>query len=571
MAKSQDNGVISIVTENNAISGGDLRTLTTKPIVSSLSNGFFIDVVGSDPVVLDPPLDPEYYYTIYGSMEGFIDREYSTGVWFDRSEIYKNTTVKLYNIVASDLPDTDSDVILAIDFSAPQYQDHFMQEISIEVRTKAVLSDFIYDSRTIATDTVQIIGQQLVPKSYYIAEGISGKVSDRSDLLIDNTGYNSCFTLPENVYNGLKSGAFQKIEISITIRTTMEVLPDPTIHIISACWLYDITTQENPNYYISTEGETLGNDGTTQCNTIATAIGHLALDYAGIASINIDGASMSNHIGRTLNEQITVSDAISSICKQGFVAGYINKQGIPSFKTWLDSVESAPEYAFTSRNIIRDSIGGWNTTPIANCYNSFDIKYDIDYETGNYRYTMGIKAPQTAFPAISGAWDGLVYGIGTGSDATAYAEASEAHSFVEAGYDETGVIKAMPPAMGELSWNVDPSWVGTPVVKTNLSAWKYLKNCAWWLSVPRKDVTFRVPLTFLGVELLDYCSFTDAIFTSGEVYYGWVTSLRITTEDIELTMSMERKSLSDTYTETGSADTTIDESGSRADTITEGA
>ena len=80
-----------------------------------------------------------------------------------------------------------------------------------------------------------------------------------------------------------------------------------------------------------------------------------------------------------------------------------------------------------------------------------------------------------------------------------------------------------------------------------------------------------MPLTFLGVELLDYCSFTDAIFTSGEVYYGWVTSLRITTEDIELTMSMERKSLSDTYTETGSADTTIDESGSRADTITEGA
>lgn len=570
IAKGQTNGIIEISTDGYAISSGALSTSSTISLVKSLDNGFNISIIGSDPITLDPPYDPIWDYDWTGNYDGFYNRSYEGGVSFERLNAYKDTTVQMNRIFSVDIPDTDSDILLSVDFWAPEVQHHFMKSMTINAWTKSA-TNLEYSSVAIPEDTVQIIGKQLAPFSYYTRDTVSLKTSDDSYLLADDDNYNSCFLFPKELYKGIKSGAIEFISIGLKIRTTLSGYPDPTIIIKGACWIYDTTTQDAPNYYIATEGESLNNDLTTHCNTISTALEHMAVDYAGLPNINTVGATFANHVGRTLTEQITVSDAISSICKQAFVAGYINGNGTPSFKSWLESSGDTPAYAFTSRNIIRDSISGWSTTSLSNCYNSFDIKYDLDYETGAYRYKMGIKSPQTDFPLATEAWDGLVYGIGTGSDTTAYAEAQEAHSFVEDGYDETGIIKAMPSEMGELSWYVDPSWVGTPVAKTDLSAWKYLKNCAWWLSAPRKEVTFRIPLTFLGIELLDYCSFTDTIFTSGEVYYGWVTSLRISTEDIEIKMSMERPVTTIRYNETGSADTTIDETGSRSDTITEGA
>lgn len=183
---------------------------------------------------------------------------------------------------------------------------------------------------------------------------------------------------------------------------------------------------------------------------------------------------------------------------------------------------------------------------------------------------MSILKPNAPLPAITEAWDAVVSGIGTGSDATAYAEALEAHGLVESGYNQTRQLRAYPTSGSELSWFVDPSWVtGGTIAKTDLSAWKYLKRCAYWLSTPRREVKFRVPLTYASVELLNYCSFADPVYTQGNILKGWITSISIDLDGIDLTMSMDRDSEGLVYLETGSADTEIVETGSQTTDIRE--
>jgi hypothetical protein len=50
-----------------------------------------------------------------------------------------------------------------------------------------------------------------------------------------------------------------------------------------------------------------------------------------------------------------------------------------------------------------------------------------------------------------------------------------------------------------------------------------------------------VSLEYIGLNILDYCTFKDYIVTNDEVYSGWITSLSIDREGITVGMSMDRK------------------------------
>jgi hypothetical protein len=324
--------------------------------------------------------------------------------------------------------------------------------------------------------------------------------------------------------------------------------------------------------YISTEGETVGNSGIDHTNNTVNAINHLVNDYAGL-SPTIATNGNEDHIGRTIVESQSLQELLEALCKQSFRCGFVGRSGIWNFIDWLLYAETGSETAFdfNSMNIVKDSISSFVTTPSSKIYNSFSCAYDFNYATDKYDKNMAILKPNVALPAITEAWDGYVSGIGTGSDATAYAEAQEAHLLVESGYNQTKQLRAYPSSESELSWFVDPSWVtGGTIAKTALHAWKYLKRCAYWLSAPRREVKFRVPLTYASIELLNYCSFSDPVYTQGEVLNGWITSISIDLEGIDLTMSMDRVADGNIIIETGSATTEIVETGAQPNDIVEG-
>jgi hypothetical protein len=387
---------------------------------------------------------------------------------------------------------------------------------------------------------------QNIPREFY-AGAYSGY--DNFEKIINGDSGFTYYEIPQYLIDGINDGLYTEIDLHITYRAYCTETYNgstydyaDTYHVNGISIVSSIgEIERGATPYISTEGETVGDDGTTKTNSMQNAVLHIVEDYAGSSATVPSTGAGALHVGRTITEPIKVQDCLDSLLKQAFAVGYIGKTGVITVKGWLDSIGSSPVVAFNEDNIIRNSISQWTTTPTNRVYNSFSCAYDYDYETDKYRSSMAINNPAGTFPAITGAWDKFVSGIGSGSDATAYAEAAEAWEYCRAGFSESGALRAYSKSNGELSWFTDPSWLGTPVAKTDLSAWYFIKTCAYWLSTPRREAKFRVSLEYIGLNILDYCTFKDYIVTNDEVYSGWITSLSIDREGITVGMSMDRK------------------------------
>jgi len=387
---------------------------------------------------------------------------------------------------------------------------------------------------------------QYVPREFY-SSSYTGY--DNFEKLINAEYGHNYYEIPEYLIDAIVDGLYTEIDLYVTYLANAPYTHgggcdiSDTYHVNGISIVSSIgEIERGATPYISTEGETVGDDGTTKTNSMQNAVLHIVEDYAGsTATVPTTGVG-TLHVGRTITEPIKVQDCLDSLLKQAFAVGRINRLGQIDVASWLDAQGTTPVVAFTVDNIIRDSISQWTTTPTNRTYNSFLCAYDYDFETDKYRSTMAINNPSGTFPAITGAWDKYVSGIGSGSDTAAYAEALDAWGYCSSGYEETGALRAYSKSNAKLSWFSDPSWLGTPVDKIDLSAWYFLKKCAYWLSAPRREAKFRVSLDYVNqIDILDYCTFQDYIVTNNDVYYGWITSLSIDREGITVGMSMDRR------------------------------
>jgi len=109
----------------------------------------------------------------------------------------------------------------------------------------------------------------------------------------------------------------------------------------------------------------------------------------------------------------------------------------------------------------------------------------------------------------------------------------------------------------------------------NNAALEYLKELVSW-STRQKDVAqFAAPLRdSMTLELLDFCTFTDAKFTNGDTRQGYITMIKHDVAScqtvIEVILEPADIETVGGIIETGSAPDTITETGSATDTITEG-
>jgi hypothetical protein len=103
-----------------------------------------------------------------------------------------------------------------------------------------------------------------------------------------------------------------------------------------------VISTENKALYSEVAGETVTNDGSTETNTIYTALAHILQDYDGIPQALIDYGNLQSilsywYCGRQLQERKNSLDYIREICKQSFIGYFISRSGKHSFSSWLNN------------------------------------------------------------------------------------------------------------------------------------------------------------------------------------------------------------------------------------------
>ena len=299
-------------------------------------------------------------------------------------------------------------------------------------------------------------------------------------------------------------------------------------------------------------------------NTFSKALDIITVKYGAYNSSLITGDFANLAIGKTITDAISIGNEADKLCSSAMVATYITPDNDVYASNWVSNIEL--QHTFDSSNIIRDSITEWRMSPIDNAYNEFTVKHNFNYGSGEYDNTITItNVDQASFPLEADEWYTWVSGIGRGS--TAYTAAKTAWERCRIGYEATGGVRKMP----DMECSYFRAIGG--VSDETCSAWKVADQLTQWLPIPRRECTFSVSRNYPdALELLQYCSFSDYIYTGGVPMYGWVTKISRGNSATEITLSMAPVyDTGDRIIETGLADTNIIETGSQTDNIVEGA
>jgi hypothetical protein len=264
--------------------------------------------------------------------------------------------------------------------------------------------------------------------------------------------------------------------------------------------------------------------------------------------------------GLQIKEQKQRYQVVTNLCKQGFVGGFTNRNGVDTYKLIGDTTGTAID--ITNANTLRDTIRNFKSSPIAKVYNEFEL-------TGSFGELSVKNVTETEFPNAGDDWSDYVVGVDD------YSDARDLWERARRAYLDTGAIHKAPSDRTKLDYASTESSI-------SVYANEYLDKLLEWTTYPKLQTQLSMPLTAdtIAYELLDYVHFNDPIITPdmGEFAEGWITSISVVPNkdlvNVELTMSPDfyiaPASTCDTITEASTNVDTITEASTNTDTITEG-
>lgn len=109
------------------------------------------------------------------------------------------------------------------------------------------------------------------------------------------------------------------------------------------------------------------------------------------------------YVGAQITEKINTFDIITTLCKQGFVAGFTDRLGNIQFKQFLETTEQPLTH--DDDLILDKTIKNFKLSSISKCYNEFTIKYhyngdDYEKEIGIYHVDEDEFPEQTIYEPI---------------------------------------------------------------------------------------------------------------------------------------------------------------------------
>ncbi len=333
--------------------------------------------------------------------------------------------------------------------------------------------------------------------------------------------------------------------------------------------------------------------GTDETNTVYNAAKHILEDYDGIAAANIDYHNLATsrgdwHVGRQLTDKKSSYDYLRELCAQAFFCIIPKRNGNRRLTAWRDDNDFTT-LTHDESAIQRNSLRKLEKSQISRVYNVFKLRYA--WHPGRSEFVRSVtvdKVDEASFPAFGADVDGdgiddwktYVGGLADSS----YADAKALWDIAHASYLRSSAINELPQNLSVLSWFTDYAMFkpDTPsdYLSTGSSAFKTLRNFVEWTTRQFDLVEYSIPVnaTNVALELLKPLTFNDSLLTNGVDREGWITVLkldpkrdRITVESLLQPADISTDSIDGDIVETGDALDTIDESGSRTDTITEGA
>lgn len=131
--------------------------------------------------------------------------------------------------------------------------------------------------------------------------------------------------------------------------------------------------------------------------------------------------------GMQIKEPTPRFNIVTELCKQGFVAGYTSRKGIPTFNSFIESVQTP--HMHSNSIVVDESMKNFVTTPISKVYNEFNLKWNLNNVSGTYSSDIKIlNTKENSFPAKTDNWEEFVSGVPNYSLAASYwKEAHEAY------------------------------------------------------------------------------------------------------------------------------------------------
>lgn len=91
-------------------------------------------------------------------------------------------------------------------------------------------------------------------------------------------------------------------------------------------------------------------------------------------------------VGNQITDEINTFDVVTNLCKQGFVTGHTDRSGNVVLKEFLNDTDIV---AIHDNNVvIRNSIKGFQLSPLSKCYNEFTVKYHS--VNGEFKKELGV-------------------------------------------------------------------------------------------------------------------------------------------------------------------------------------
>jgi hypothetical protein len=363
--------------------------------------------------------------------------------------------------------------------------------------------------------------------------------------------------VPSDILDGIKAGTLAKsIKLTIKIHSSYDVDPQEVfIALVSFRQAGFVgvktvnTTSED--FYVRLKGETAYGEET---NTVYKCFRHILQDYDNIETGMIDYTNLPTtrddwYCGRQIETRKESTQYLRELAQHSFIGIFTSKTGKIILKAWREDEENVLQVNQSS--IIRDSISSFTQTPMTSLCNDFSLWYDWNPGSKNFSSSLTITNTDIYYPVSGGVtgaagfpsptmmsdypdtlemWKVYAGGIAPSS----YADAKRLWDVAHEGYDRAAAVQTLPDNLSKLYW-FNNSSIFNSIDDNGASikdaAYKYLTNLVEWTTLQKDLITFELPInsTYVTLELLDYITIIDPIYTNNESRYGWITNITVNT------------------------------------------
>jgi hypothetical protein len=200
------------------------------------------------------------------------------------------------------------------------------------------------------------------------------------------------------------------------------------------------------------------NDITTNTypTTLASIVGQTAIDTTQL----IDRDDWIT--GMQIIDPVVRYNVVTGLCKQGFVAGFSSRKGVPTFVSFIESTKTPHEH--DNDLIMRNSMKSFITTPISKVFNEFNVKWNYNNTTNKYISQISIlNTKEKYFPPITEKWTDYVSGISDYNIAKYY------WTLASKAYNVSKIINKAPNDRTDLKYAYDENVLEMGINKKYLS------------------------------------------------------------------------------------------------------